>query len=58
MLVRLPIIPGVTNAQMSVAVKALCATRPISDSKNACGEGVGEIELRKRDLGSSRPWSG
>ena len=47
-LVRLPIIPGVTNAQMSDNLfKALCATRPISDSKNACGEGVEKIELKR-----------
>ena len=47
-LVRLPIIPGVTNAQMSDNLfKALCGTRPIADSKNACGEGVEKIELKR-----------
>ena len=47
-LVRLPIIQGVTNAQMSDNLfKALCGTRPIADSKNACGEGVEKIELKR-----------
>ena len=47
-LVRLPIIQGVTNAQMSDNLfKALCATRPMADSKNACGEGVEKIELKR-----------
>ena len=47
-LVRLPIIQGVTNAQMSDNLfKALCGTRTIADSKNACGEGVEKIELKR-----------
>ena len=47
-LVRLPIIPGVTNAQMSDNLfKALCGTRVIADSKNVCGEGVEKIELKR-----------
>ncbi|MBC7711057.1 MAG: protein translocase subunit SecF [Rhizobacter sp.] len=47
-LVRLPIIQGVTNAQMSDNLfKALCGTRVIADSKNVCGEGVEKIELKR-----------
>ena len=47
-LVRLPIIPGVTNAQMSDNLfKAICGTRTIADSKTACGDGVEKIELKR-----------
>ena len=47
-LVRLPIIQGVTNAQMSDNLfKALCGARVIADSKTACGEGVEKIELKR-----------
>ena len=47
-LVRLPLVPGVTNAQMSDNLfKAVCGTRTIADSKNACGEGAERIELKR-----------
>ena len=47
-LVRLPIIAGVTNAQMSDNLfKAICGARTISDSKTACGDGVEKIELKR-----------
>jgi preprotein translocase subunit SecF len=47
-LVRLPIIPGVTNAQMSDNLfKAICGTRAIADSKTACGDGAEKIELKR-----------
>ena len=47
-LVRLPIIPGVTNAQMSDNLfKAICGTRTIADNKTACGDGVEKIELKR-----------
>ena len=47
-LVRLPIIQGVTNAQMSDNLfKAICGTRVISDAKNACGEGAEKIDLKR-----------
>ena len=47
-LVRLPIVKGVTNAQMSDNLfKAICGTRVISDTKTACGDGAEKIELKR-----------
>jgi preprotein translocase subunit SecF len=47
-LVRLPIVAGVTNAQMSESLfKAVCGTRTINDAKTACGEGVEKIDLKR-----------
>ena len=47
-LVRLPIVPGVTNAQMSDNLfKAICGTRTIVESKNACGDGAEKIDLKR-----------
>jgi len=47
-LVRLPLVKDVTNAQMSENLfKAICEQRPISDTKTACGEGAERIELKR-----------
>ena len=47
-LVRLPLVPNVTNAQMSENLfKAICATRSINESKTACGEGAEKIDLKR-----------
>ena len=47
-LVRLPLIAGVTNAQMSDNLfKAICGTRVISETKTACGEGAEKIDLKR-----------
>ena len=47
-LVRLPLIAGVTNAQMSDSLfKAICGTRVISETKTACGEGAEKIDLKR-----------
>ena len=47
-LVRLPIVAGVTNAQMSDNLfKAICGTRTIVESKNACGDGAEKIDLKR-----------
>ena len=47
-LVRLPIVKDVTNAQMSDNLfKAICATRVITDTKTACGDGAEKIELKR-----------
>lgn len=47
-LVRLPLVQGVTNAQMSENLfKAVCGTRTISDTKTACGEGAEKIDLKR-----------
>lgn len=47
-LVRLPLVQGVTNAQMSENLfKAVCGTRVISDTKTACGEGAEKIDLKR-----------
>ena len=47
-LVRLPIVKDVTNAQMSDNLfKAICGTRTMTDTKNACGEGAEKIELKR-----------
>ena len=47
-LVRLPIVKDVTNAQMSDNLfKAICGTRVIADTKTACGDGVEKIELKR-----------
>ena len=47
-LVRLPIVKDVTNAQMSDNLfKAICGTRVISDTKTACGDGAEKIELKR-----------
>ena len=47
-LVRLPIVKDVTNAQMSDNLfKAICGTRVIADTKTACGEGAEKIELKR-----------
>ena len=47
-LVRLPIVKDVTNAQMSDNLfKAICGTRVIADTKTACGDGAEKIELKR-----------
>ena len=47
-LVRLPLIQGITNAQMSENLfKAVCGARTISDTKTACGDGAEKIELKR-----------
>ncbi len=47
-LVRLPLVQGITNAQMSENLfKAVCGARPVSDTKTACGDGVEKIELKR-----------
>jgi preprotein translocase subunit SecF len=47
-LVRLPIVQGVTNAQMSENLfKAVCGARKLSDTKTACGEGAEKIDLKR-----------
>ncbi len=47
-LVRLPLVKDVTNAQMSDNLfKAVCGTRVISDTKTACGDGAEKIELKR-----------
>ena len=47
-LVRLPIVPGVTNAQMSEKLfKAMCGTRVINDKGTACGDGLEKIDLKR-----------
>jgi preprotein translocase subunit SecF len=47
-LVRLPLVPNVTNAQMSEKLfTAVCGARSISASKTACGDGAEKIELKR-----------
>ncbi|MBL8310441.1 MAG: protein translocase subunit SecF [Burkholderiales bacterium] len=47
-LVRLPLVQGVTNAQMSENLfRALCGSRTIADTKTACGDGAEKIELTR-----------
>ena len=47
-LVRLPLVPGTTNAQMSESLfKAVCGTRTITEAKTACGEGAEKIDLKR-----------
>ena len=47
-LVRLPIVKDVTNAQMSDNLfKAICGTRTMAETKNACGDGAEKIELKR-----------
>ncbi len=47
-LVRLPIIQGVTNAQTSERLfTAICGARPLNEAKNACGDGADRIELKR-----------
>ncbi len=47
-LVRLPIVAGVTNAQMSESLfKAVCGARTITEAKTACGEGAEKIDLKR-----------
>jgi len=47
-LVRLPLVQGITNAQMSENLfKAVCGARPVSDTKTACGDGAEKIELKR-----------
>ncbi len=47
-LVRLPIVKDVTNAQMSDNLfKAICGTRVIAETKTACGDGAEKIELKR-----------
>ena len=47
-LVRLPLVQGITNAQMSENLfKAVCGARTISDTKTACGDGAEKIELKR-----------
>ncbi|MEQ1597502.1 MAG: protein translocase subunit SecF [Casimicrobium sp.] len=47
-LVRLPLVPNVTNAQMSENLfKAVCGARTMSDTKTACGDGAEKIELKR-----------
>ena len=45
---RLPLVQGITNAQMSENLfKAVCGARTISDTKTACGDGAEKIELKR-----------
>ncbi len=47
-LVRLPLVPNVTNAQMSENLfKAVCGARTISEARTACGDGAEKIELKR-----------
>ena len=47
-LVRLPLVPNVTNAQMSENLfKAVCGARAMSDTKTACGDAAEKIELKR-----------
>jgi preprotein translocase subunit SecF len=47
-LVRLPLVQGVTNAQMSDNLfKAVCGSRVMSDTRTACGEGAEKIDLKR-----------
>ena len=47
-LVRLPLVQGITNAQMSENLfKAVCGARQVSDTRTACGEGADRIELKR-----------
>ncbi len=47
-LIRLPLVPNVTNAQMSENLfKAICGTRVLTDARNACGDGAEKIELKR-----------
>ena len=47
-LIRLPLVPNVTNAQMSENLfKAICGTRVLADARNACGDGAEKIELKR-----------
>ncbi len=48
-LVRLPIVPNATNAQMSEKLfTAICGPqRPLNAAKNACGEGAQAVELKR-----------
>ncbi len=48
-LVRLPIVKDVSNAQMSENLfAAICGpSRPKNDAKNACGEGAEKVELKR-----------
>ena len=47
-LVRLPLVPNVTNAQMSENLfKAVCGTRVIAETRTVCGEGAEKIELKR-----------
>ena len=47
-LIRLPLVPNVTNAQMSESLfKAICGTRVLTDARNACGDGAEKIELKR-----------
>jgi len=47
-LVRLPIMPNVSNAQVSERLfTAICGSRTLNDAKNACGEGAARVELQR-----------
>lgn len=47
-LVRLPLVDNVSNAQMSENLfKAICEQRTINTEKNACGSGADEIKLKR-----------
>ena len=47
-LVRLPIVKDVTNAQMSDNLfRAICGARVLSETKTACGDGAEKIELKR-----------
>jgi preprotein translocase subunit SecF len=47
-LVRLPLVEKVSNAQMSENLfKAICGTGALNEAKNACGSGAERIELKR-----------
>lgn len=47
-LVRLPILQGVSNAQTSERLfTAICGGKPLNEAKNACGEGADKVELKR-----------
>ncbi len=47
-MVRLPLVDGVTNAQMSENLfKAVCGERTVNAENNACGEAADRIELKR-----------
>jgi preprotein translocase subunit SecF len=47
-LVRLPLVEKVSNAQMSENLfKAICGGNLMNDAKNACGDGANKVELKR-----------
>jgi preprotein translocase subunit SecF len=47
-LVRLPLVDNVSNAQMSESLfKAICGSNALNDAKNACGTGAEKVELKR-----------